>query len=79
MSKDTTPSGTPSNLDLIREAGSTGDCQRQAELAEHPSHLVRRALAKNKALCQLAAEILGDELEELRTDTKDQIGETLSE
>ena len=79
MGTDTTQSGAPSNLGLIREAGSTADCQRRAELAEHPSHLVRRALARNKELCQVAAEILGDELEELRTDTKDQVDETLSD
>lgn len=55
-----------SNLDLAREAGITADEKRQVELAQHPSRVVKRALAANKALCQRAMEILGNELEDLR-------------
>ncbi|MFT7184462.1 MAG: hypothetical protein ACI9QC_000804 [Oceanicoccus sp.] len=77
MSNDIVQPGAPSNLELIREAGATVDCRRQTELAEHLSHLVKRALARNKDLCQAAAEILGDELENLRSDTKGQVGEIL--
>ena len=79
MGTTTAQSEQPSNLDLIKEAGETADCQRQSELAEHPSYLVRRALAKNRALCLGAAEILGDELASLRSDTNVHIGVLLTD
>lgn len=77
MGIDAIKSGVPSNLDLIREAGSTSDCHRQVELADHPSHLVRRALVQNNGLCPEAAKILGDDIEELRRNTGNQAGEIL--
>lgn len=70
--KDKQDGTTPSNIELAREAIQTNDEERQVLLAQHPSRVVKRALATNKALCQRAMEILGDELEDLRHEVHDQ-------
>lgn len=69
----------PSNIELAREAGHTENCERQAELAGHPSLVVRQALARNRFLCADAIEVLGDELEALRAGLTDRIEGTLAE
>jgi len=56
----------PSNTDLIKEARTTNDCNRQVQLAGHTSDLVRAALTKNPSLCESALDELGDDLEKLR-------------
>lgn len=53
-------SGSYSNLELAKEARTTPDCERQQELAEHPSALVRWNLVRNLSLCQSAREFIGE-------------------
>lgn len=48
------------NLQLAQEARSTQDCERQRELADHPSALVLWNLVRNSALCEAARAIIGD-------------------
>jgi len=67
----------PSNAELAHEAFQTANCERQQELASHPSFTVRQKLARNKRLCAAAAEILGDELPKLRLAAKDAVNQTL--
>lgn len=69
---------TPSNTELAREAKITQDRKRQVELAEHPSFVVRRALAKNASLCAEALELLGDDLQKLRAKHEKAIGDVIS-
>lgn len=47
-------------IDDVHEAERTKDCQRQQALAEHPSLIVRTALARNPHLCSSVSEIIKD-------------------
>ena len=62
-------SDIPENTDLIREAASTTSCERQIELADHPSALVLDALSKNPYLC----DHLKGRMEEIRAKIAEQL------
>jgi len=66
------------NIELIREAKTTTDCERQCELARHISVLVRRALSENPKLCNEAKAIL-KETKKLQQQTNNAALEVLKE
>jgi len=64
-----------SNMNLAKEALETIDPERQSQLAQHPSALVRWSLARNEHLAEEAIKLLGGaaELETLRARTQEAI------
>ena len=58
----------PSSIDLIREAATTKDAERQKALANWPSDMVRHSLSKNPYLTPEAKEFLQNKVDQLRAE-----------
>ena len=80
MTSSMSSSSSSSSFDLAKEAMTTRDCERQQQLASHPSAIVRWHLVRNHALCDAALGIIGgDEVQRLRTLAEDQLHDALGE
>lgn len=67
----------PDNITLMDEARITKDCERQLELASHPSALVHRALLQNPSLCEQARKFLEGKIGTLVDEASAQLNKAL--